>query len=42
MKYINEYNTVRFDVNYDAAELSIAVWVTIKKGNAIVISNGYY
>lgn len=34
--------TVRFDVAYDATELSLAVWVTVKNGKAVVVNNGYY
>ncbi len=33
---------VRFDVEYDAGELSIGVYVTIKDGKATVLSNNHY
>ncbi len=34
--------TYKFKVDFDAAELSIGVFVTIKEKIASVISNGYY
>lgn len=37
-----ENKKVKFDVDYDAQELSIAVFVTIKIGIAFIVSNGYY
>ena len=37
-----ENKSVKFEVGYNAAELSMSVFVTIKKMVALVISNGYY
>ncbi len=37
-----ENKNVKFEVNYDAKELSIAVFVTVTLGIAFIVSNGYY